>query len=84
MERFGDALLREGRAAAAAPPTEPADPDGVLVVDMPASAQTNRVYDGYLAELAQTKPEDLAISAVSIIGPRNKVSKLVQNLSLLR
>ena len=57
---------------------------GVLVVDMPASAQTNRVYDGYLAELAQTKPDDLAVSAVSIIGPRNKVSKLVQNLGLLR
>jgi len=44
---------------------------------------TNRVYDGYLAELAQTKPDDLAVSAVSIIGPRNKISKLVQNLSLL-
>lgn len=58
--------------------------DGVLVVDMPASAQTNRVYDDYLAELAQTKPEDLAVSAVSIIGPRNKVAKLVKNLGLLR
>ena len=51
---------------------------------MPASAQSNRVYDGYLAELAGTKPEDLAVSAVSIIGPRNKVAKLVKNLSLLR
>jgi len=51
---------------------------------MPASAQTNRVYDDYLAELAQTKPEDLAVSAVSIIGPRNKVAKLVKNLGLLR
>lgn len=27
------------------------------------------IATGYLAELAQTKPEDLAISAVSIIGP---------------
>ena len=57
---------------------------GVLVADMPASAQANRVYDDYLAELAQTKPEDLAVSAVSIIGPRNKVAKLVKNLGLLR
>jgi hypothetical protein len=64
-----------GKAAAA---------DGMVVVDMPRSAQTNRVYDGYLAELAQTKPGDLAVSAVSIIGPRNKVSKLVKDLSLLR
>jgi hypothetical protein len=36
------------------------------------------------AELAGTKPEDLAVSAVSIIGPRNKVAKLVKDLSLLR
>jgi len=65
----------------------PADLAGIrarAVVDMPASAQTNRVYDDYLAELAQTKPEDLAVSAVSIIGPRNKVAKLVKNLGLLR
>jgi len=71
------AALTEIRAKAAAS-------DGVLVVDMPRSAQTNRVYDDYLAELAETKPEDLAVSAVSIIGPRNKISKLVKNLSLLR
>ena len=42
---------------------------GMVVVDMPGSAQANRVYDGYLAELAQTKPEDLAPAAASIIGP---------------
>ncbi len=73
----GPAALAEIRAKAAAS-------DGMLVVDMPGSAQANRVYDDYLAELAQTKPEDLAVSAVSIIGPRNRVAKLVKNLSLLR
>jgi hypothetical protein len=51
---------------------------------MPRIAQTNRVYDDHLAELAETKPKDLAASAVSIIGPRNRISKLVRNLSLLR
>ena len=71
------AALAEIRAKAAAS-------DGVLVVDMPRSAHTNRAYDDYLAELAQTKPEDLAVSATSIIGPRNTNSKLVKNLSLLR
>ena len=71
------ATLAEIRAKAAAS-------DDVLVVDMPGSAQTNRVYDDYLAELAQTKPEDLAVSAVSVIGPRNSISKLVKGLSLLR
>jgi hypothetical protein len=70
------AVLAEIREKAAA--------DGAVVVDMPRIAQTNRVYDDYLAELAETKPEDLAANAVSIIGPRNRISKLVRNLSLLR
>lgn len=58
--------------------------DGMVVVDMPRSAQTSRIYDVYLAELAETKPADLAVSAVSIIGPRDELSRLVRNLSVLR
>jgi hypothetical protein len=57
--------------------------DGVLVADMPASAQTNRVYDDYLAELGGTKPEDLAVTAFSVVGPRNRVDKMVKKLALL-
>jgi hypothetical protein len=57
--------------------------DGVLVADMPRSAQTNRVYDDYLGELAGTKPEDLGVSAFSVFGPRNRVDKLVKKLALL-
>lgn len=57
--------------------------DGVFVVDMPAGAHRTRVYDEYLAELAGTKPGDLAVSAVSIVGPRNRVAKLVKGLALL-
>lgn len=56
---------------------------GVLVADMPASAQTNRVYDDYLAELAGTKPDDLNVTAFSVIGPRNRVDKMVKRLTLL-
>jgi len=56
---------------------------GMLVVDMPLSAQTNRVYDGYLAELAVTAPEDLAVTAVSIVGERSEVDAIVKRLSLL-
>jgi hypothetical protein len=56
---------------------------GVLVADMPTSAQTNRIYDDYLAELAGTKPEDLAITAFSVVGPRNRVDKMVKKLALL-
>lgn len=69
-------VLAEVRARAAAS-------DGVFVVDMPASAQRTRVYDEFLAELAGTKPGDLAPSAVSIVGPRNRVAKLVKGLRLL-
>jgi hypothetical protein len=57
--------------------------EGVLVADMPASAQTNRVYDDYLAELAGTKPDDLNITAFSVIGPRNRIDKMVRKLALL-
>lgn len=56
---------------------------GVLVVDMPRAAQTHRVYDDYLAELACTAAEDLACRAVSIVGPRNRVAALTKRLGLL-
>ena len=57
--------------------------DGVLVADMPTAAQTHRVYDDYLAELARTQPADLGPCAVSIVGPRNRVDKLTRKLQLL-
>ena len=72
----GPAQLAEARATAAAG-------ENILVVDMPAAAQTNRVYDEYLEELSTTPPEKLSIGAVSIIGPRNRVDKIVKRLSLL-
>ncbi len=50
---------------------------------MPAAAQATRVYDDYLRELAKTHPDDLAVLAVSLIGPRNQVAKLVRHLELL-
>jgi hypothetical protein len=41
------------------------------------------VYDDYLRELAKTEPADLALLAMSLLGPRNQVAKLVRNLALL-
>jgi hypothetical protein len=58
--------------------------DGVLVVDMPSAAQTHRIYDDYLDELARTAPGDLGLCAFSIVGPRNRIDKLTKRLSLLR
>ncbi len=55
----------------------------LLAVDMPAAAQATRVYDDYLHELAKTHADDLGLLAVSLVGPRNQVAKLVQHLELL-
>lgn len=55
----------------------------MLVVDMPTAAQTHRVYDDYLAELADTKPDELGVCAFSVFGPRNRVDKITKKLSLL-
>jgi hypothetical protein len=55
----------------------------LLAADMPAAAQATRVYDDYLRELAKTEPGDLDLLAVSLIGPRNRVAKLVRHLELL-
>ena len=57
--------------------------EGVLVTDMPTIAQTTRVYTEYMSELAETKPADLAPCAIGVVGPRNRVSKLVKGLELL-
>ncbi|MBF0815228.1 DUF2000 domain-containing protein [Microbacterium paludicola] len=57
--------------------------DGVSVADMPAHAQLTRVYDEYLAEVATRAPEDLGYLAVGIVGPRNRVDRIVGRLPLL-
>lgn len=57
--------------------------EGMFVADMPAFAQITRVYDEYVTELAETKPDDLAVCAISVVGPRNRVSKLVKRLDLM-
>ncbi|MFI6347827.1 DUF2000 domain-containing protein [Streptomyces sp. NPDC050560] len=59
-----------------------ARPD-LFVVDMPGPAQTARVYDDYLAALAATPHQELTYHAVSLVGPRNRVTKLVGRLPLL-
>ena len=58
--------------------------EGLLVVDMPAAAQTTRVYADYLAELATTAEDDLSPYAVGIVGPRNQVDRVVGKLPLYR
>ncbi|PPF89489.1 DUF2000 domain-containing protein [Subtercola sp. Z020] len=82
------AVREAARALADAAPQAPADGAAaphaaVYLTDMPQSAQTNRVYDGYLAELATTPAADLHASALSIVGPRKQVDRLTKRLTLL-
>lgn len=56
----------------------------IAVCDMPASAQTNRVYAEYLHELSGTPTDALQLRALSMIGPRNRISKLTGKLGLLQ
>ncbi|MEV4570176.1 DUF2000 domain-containing protein [Nonomuraea sp. NPDC049419] len=70
------ATLRTIRAKAAAAET-------CHVADMPAAAQHTRVYADYLATVKETAPEDIEYYAVSVVGPRNKVDKIVGRLPLL-
>ena len=55
----------------------------IYVADMPEAAQATRVYDEYLAVMASTPAVEVAPLAVSIVGPRNRVDRIVGRLSLL-
>jgi Protein of unknown function (DUF2000) len=57
--------------------------EDMLLIDMPTAAQAHRVYDDYLAELAATSPDELAVCAFSLFGPRNRVDKITKKLTLL-
>lgn len=70
------ATLRTIRARAAARPD-------FFVADMPAAAQQTRVYTEYLAAVGEASAEDIDYYAVSIVGPRNPLDKIVGKLALL-
>lgn len=57
--------------------------EGVWVADMPQLAQTTRVYQEYLSELAGASAEQLGTLALSIVGPRADVDAIVKKLRLL-
>jgi len=56
---------------------------GFHVTAMPAAAQATRAYDDYLDTLACTEADELSLLALGLIGPRNRVTKLVRRLELL-
>ena len=77
----GCAVLAADRAKVAAVRAKAVAKVGVHVVDMPEPAQTSRVYQDYLDTLA--KSDELSYYAISLVGPRTMVDKLVGGLRLL-
>jgi len=57
--------------------------DDVYAADMPAAAQQTRVYDEYRAAVAGSPADAIEYYAVSIVGPRNRVDRIVGRLPLL-
>jgi hypothetical protein len=57
--------------------------DECFVSDMPAAAQQTRVYADYLATVKEATAEELDFYAVSIVGPRKRVDKIVGRLPLM-
>ena len=55
----------------------------VFVADMPAAAQLTRVYDEYLQAMAGAASGAVPYYAVSVVGPRNRVDRIVGRLALL-
>ncbi|MEU6343693.1 DUF2000 domain-containing protein [Streptomyces sp. NPDC046977] len=72
----GTAALRAIRAAAQAS----AD---TFVADMPQAAQRTRVYTDYLDAMGRTAAEDVDYCAVSIVGPRRRIDRIVGRLPLM-
>jgi hypothetical protein len=56
---------------------------GCFVADMPAAAQRTRVYADYLATVKETLADEIEYYAVSVIGPRKQVDKIVGKLPLM-
>ncbi|WP_181773359.1 DUF2000 domain-containing protein [Amycolatopsis pittospori] len=70
------ARLRVIRAKAAASP-------GCHVADMPEVAQRIRVYADFLATMKEIPAEDMDYLAIGLVGPRNRIDKLVGKLPLM-
>lgn len=57
--------------------------DRMLVVDMPAHAQTSRVYTEFTELMGGTKNDEMVYLGLALVGPRNAVDRLVGGLGLL-
>lgn len=81
---LGCTILRGDSATVHAVRSKALGDPAVLVADMPAVAQQVRVYADYLAQVRDATEERLAYYAVSLLGPRKAIDRLVGSLPLLR
>lgn len=79
----GCSVLAADAATLASIRTKADGSDGVFVAAMTELAQSTRVYDEWLAGMAESHAADLEYYAVSVVGPRNRVDKIVGRLPLL-
>jgi len=57
--------------------------DECFVADVPSEAQHTRVYDEYRQRVADRAPDELEYYAVSIVGSRKRVDRIVGRLDLM-
>lgn len=57
--------------------------EATFVADMPGVAQAIRVYDEYIDTIGSTDPEMIDYLAVSLVGPKNRIDKIVGSLPLM-
>ena len=57
--------------------------EGTFVADMPAAGQEIRVYDEYVSAVTGSDPDEAVYLAVSLVGPKNRIAKLVHGLPLM-
>jgi hypothetical protein len=77
----GCAVLGAAVAKMSAIRAKAAESLGVFVADMPTNGQRTRVYDEYLQQVGEAA--ELDYHAISLVGPRNRIDKIVHGLSLL-
>ena len=57
--------------------------EATFVADMPEAAQTTRVYDEYLGAMLSVGADEIEYLAVSLVGPKNRIDKIVGRLPLM-
>ncbi|OJU59877.1 MAG: hypothetical protein BGO04_03485 [Microbacterium sp. 70-38] len=79
----GCTVLTADNAALLAIRAKAARRGDIFLADMPEAAQQTRVYDEYLDTMRSSDAEEITYVALSLVGPRNPVDKIVGRLPLL-